>query len=66
MLVGSKSKGHANSEAVSLPLGDWPCNCVHTPAPGAASTAALTSPMRTKTSSDKTEIDFVSLLVPKI
>ena len=24
----------------------WPCNCINTPAPGAASTAASTSPIR--------------------
>lgn len=31
---------------VSLTPKDWPCNCINTPASGAAATAAFTSPIR--------------------
>lgn len=46
MLVGWNSKCHPIFGVVSLTPKDWPCNCVNTPDPGAASIAAFTSPMK--------------------
>lgn len=48
MLAGRKFKGHPDFGVVNLPPKDWPCNCINTPDPGAASTAASTSPIRTE------------------
>lgn len=50
-----KSKGHPIFGVVSLPPKDWPCNCINTPAPGAASTAASTSPIRIERKHTHTE-----------
>lgn len=57
MLVGWKSKGHPIFGVVSLPPKDWPCNCINTPDPGAASTAASTSPMRTEKNKTRTHTE---------
>lgn len=46
MLVGWKSNGDPIFGVVNLPPKDWPCKCINTPDPGAASTAASTSPIQ--------------------
>lgn len=53
MLVGRKFKGHPVFAVVNLPPKDWPCNCINTPDPGAASTAASTSPIRIEKTKQK-------------
>lgn len=57
MLVGRKFKGHPVFGVVNLPPKDWPCNCINTPDPGAASTAASTSPIRIEKNKTKTHIE---------